>query len=117
MKPDIKKRWVEALLSGDYTQGTLHLNSGGRFCVMGVLCDLYCKETGKEWEPFGSGGEYYRLFGKDGQLPYQVDEWCGEDVSWHPVPYPGWSGRSFLSTMNDRGMTFHKLAAIIQEQL
>lgn len=55
MKPEIKKKWVDALRSGEYEQGKWKLtriddytDSIGqgkeRFCVLGVLCDLAVKD-------------------------------------------------------------------------
>lgn len=44
LKPEIKRRWVEALRSGSYKQGksvlTVESCHGQRFCCLGVLCDL-----------------------------------------------------------------------------
>jgi hypothetical protein len=34
------KRWTDALRSGSYMQCSLLLNSAGKFCALGVLCDL-----------------------------------------------------------------------------
>lgn len=52
MNSKIKARWVAALRSGEYKQGDRRvLNDGqGGFCCLGVLCDLYAKDTGTEWE-------------------------------------------------------------------
>lgn len=44
MKPDIAKKWTEALRSGEYEQCTLQLKKGEGFCCLGVLTDLYIKE-------------------------------------------------------------------------
>lgn len=44
MDPQMKRRWVEALTSGEYRQGTRALKkwvgSEERYCCLGVLCDL-----------------------------------------------------------------------------
>ncbi len=34
---DLKKKWVEALRSGKYKQGILHLTYLGKYCCLGVL--------------------------------------------------------------------------------
>ena len=52
MNAEIKTKWVEALLSRKYKQGTGRLRSeDNHFCCLGVLCDV----LGKEWEeiPYG----------------------------------------------------------------
>lgn len=47
MNQEIKKRWVAALRSGDYKQGTGALrNADNKFCCLGVLCDLHSKAHG-----------------------------------------------------------------------
>lgn len=47
MNPVIKTKWLEALRSGEYQQGRVVLRTTpqpdaqhGRFCCLGVLCDL-----------------------------------------------------------------------------
>lgn len=42
MNPEIKAKWVEALRSGKYKQGTtgLHNNELNTFCCLGVLCEV-----------------------------------------------------------------------------
>lgn len=63
MNERIKKLWLEALRSGEYTQATCQLrrdhadNDGSSYCCLGVLCDLHAKEqkTGY-WV-----GESYRI--------------------------------------------------------
>jgi hypothetical protein len=44
MNKEIADKWIEALRSGEYEQGIASLQSGGRFCCLGVLCDLAIKE-------------------------------------------------------------------------
>lgn len=40
MNAEIKAKWLEALRSGKYEQGICYLQNNGRFCCLGVLCDL-----------------------------------------------------------------------------
>ena len=40
MPPDIKQRWIDALRSGQYPQGHGRLQVAGRFCCLGVLCEV-----------------------------------------------------------------------------
>src|SRR6267378_4402002 len=48
MNPDIKAKWIAALESGEYIHGHGVLRSlDNKYCCLGVLCDLYHKETGK----------------------------------------------------------------------
>lgn len=39
MKPEVKKKWVEALRSGKYQQGGGALRLGDRYCCLGVLAE------------------------------------------------------------------------------
>jgi hypothetical protein len=38
MDAELKAKWVAALRSGEYVQGTAYLESDGKFCCLGVLC-------------------------------------------------------------------------------
>lgn len=38
MDATLKRKWVEALRSGEYVQGKQCLQSEGRYCCLGVLC-------------------------------------------------------------------------------
>lgn len=40
LNPDFKKRWIEALRSGDYEQGKNSLYKDGKYCCLGVACVL-----------------------------------------------------------------------------
>jgi len=140
MKPEIKKLWTDALRSGEYHQGRRALNSEGRFCCLGVLCDLAVKAgaipPGRK-DP--SGVVSYGACRV--RLPPEVIRWAGlEDASdvryrkdWDwtvdgsTIPLPpglrlehchnaGKDCRS-LATANDSGMSFPGIAAIIEEHL
>jgi hypothetical protein len=40
MNPEIKTKWVAALRSGTYEQGSHVLRKGDRYCCLGVLCEI-----------------------------------------------------------------------------
>ena len=54
MHPEYKKRWIDALLSGDYKQGRFSLRrttnlrdketETHRYCCLGVLCELLVED-------------------------------------------------------------------------
>ena len=104
MKPEIKAQWLAALRSGDYQQGTALLHYEDRFCCLGVLCDLYAKDTGNTWERHGSVCNMHR---SDLLIPPQVQEWAG-------LKYPN---PMALAHRNDKGATFEELAEVIEENL
>lgn len=58
MNPEIKERWAAALESGEFKQGSgaLRVTYSSelvpvdvRYCCLGVLTELYCRETGRSW--------------------------------------------------------------------
>ncbi len=60
MHAELKQRWVEALRSGEFVQGRMHLlahsapDKTPRYCCLGVLCHLAGEELiqlGGEWVP------------------------------------------------------------------
>jgi hypothetical protein len=129
----IKARWIQALLSGDYEQGQHSLrDSEGKFCCLGVLCDLYSQEDDKEarWEK--SDGQFngkYRFkvveedYGHSGVLPLAVSEWAGltsDNVDYDsgsPMVVMGDGYMKSLASMNDSGDSFGDIADHIEESL
>lgn len=46
MNKKIKAKWIKALKSGDYKQGTGQLrDKDNNFCCLGVLCNLYAQDN------------------------------------------------------------------------
>lgn len=98
LDPWIKEQWLQALRSGQYTQGTGALkrpallpeeriegdNPAERFCCLGVLCDVYARTHPKaRWKyNYGEPGETFRPTGEDyehtsaTQLPAEVARWA-----------------------------------------
>jgi len=76
MNPRIKKKWLEALRSGEYKQTTETLRDENGFCCLGVLCDIHAKERGANWVKLI---ESYELYGEVQLLPLSVQEWAGLD--------------------------------------
>ena len=104
MNPEIKAQWLAALRSGDYQQGKSLLHYEDRFCCLGVLCDLYAKDTGNTWE---SDGLVCNMHGSGGILSPQVQEWAGLKHL----------NSMDLAGRNDNGATFEELAELIEENL
>lgn len=77
MRTEIKQKWVDALLSGDYAQTNDCLHNADGFCCLGVLCDIHSTETGNRWERGEDGFESLLYLGMDGALPEEVVEWAG----------------------------------------
>jgi hypothetical protein len=66
----VKEKWITALESGEYKQCTGQLSHDGGYCCLGVLTDLYLKETGGEWD-------MNDILRDDGGLGSKVREWAG----------------------------------------
>ena len=131
MKPEIKKLWVDALRSGDYQKGTGTLrrrlawfdSSKCAYCALGVLCDLYIKETGAvRWEL--TDQDYYSIsdvdFNRSGSLPTFIMEWAGLVGDDPYMSYMTGDGEEQLSVseFNDQlGMSFPTIADYIERQL
>lgn len=109
MNPEIKQKWIDALTSGEYEQGAGVLREGNKYCCLGVLCDLYIKETNpeKDWEPVPipvQGDPCYSFLGATALPPLEVIHWAGleqQDVSF---------GGYYLITLNDNPTSFKDIA-------
>lgn len=105
MTPEIKQRWVAALRSGEYEQGRNFLFRNGRHCCLGVLCDLYTKETGIAWNPTSTQ-----------VLPVEVVRWSGVSDSNPGIDFRDHIRR--LADINDSGdYDFPAIADLIDKQL
>lgn len=110
---DNAKKWVAALRSGEYKQGTGQLaglyKGGYKYCCLGVLCEVYQKEVGGLIVE-----EKYRKKSYSGYalvLPPIVQEWVGlrtEEGNFH-------DGET-LSFENDNGQTFEEIASLIESE-
>lgn len=62
-------KWIEALESGKYEQGSMYLNKDNKFCCLGIACELFDAEKG-ELRP--DGAQLYGSHGKAGLPPNNV---------------------------------------------
>ncbi len=118
MNKEIKDKWLEALRSGDYQKTKHALKQDDKFCCLGVLCDLYRKETGDgEWI---KDGNFYRfkVANKidDGTLPLKVRKWA--ELGESNPSIIGVSTNLALSQHNDwTDRTFNDIAELIETKL
>lgn len=119
MDKKIKARWVKALRSGRYQQGTGQLRSGENFCCLGVLCDLYVKSKKRSWVKHPQDPETMLLKGsKEADvLPRAVAEWAGLGRNNRDPEVTNGSYSTYLSTLNDTGYSFEKISKLIEKQL
>lgn len=125
MNEVVKEKWVKALRSGEYKQTIGKLSKEGKYCCLGVLCDLYEKETHSgEWEP--SNRDDKCLVFKAGGV---------QDTEIPPIPVVRWAGfksiddltinrwddeyalQGDLVDINDSGNSFETIADLIEEYM
>jgi len=115
VKPEIKKKWVDALRSGEYAQGyeILHNEATDTYCCLGVLCDLAIKD-GVPVDTV-SFREITMFDDSSSVLPKSVQKWAGISNKNPSVIDDGVINT--LAGLNDAGLEFYKIADIIEEQL
>lgn len=125
------KKWVAALRSGKYKQGTavLHNVTRGTHCCLGVACDLYAQEhpellvedevrhqVARSARPDGESVTVVRTYGgATAALPKQVQRWLGLST-YHGAFYKKGVSTG-LVTYNDSGrFDFDAIADIIESE-
>lgn len=118
---------VAALRSGEFYQAHGALKRGNSYCCLGVMCEIFRRETGKgEWitreaSPLIRESDAFVIDGDltfPSTLPPAVREWLGTE-SQNPVfPKDAPDGYHFrdlsLAEMNDCGGSFSTIADIIE---
>lgn len=108
MKRDIQARWIDGLLGGDYEQGSGVLRSrNDKFCCLGVLCDIIDPAG---WNQYNKDAPYefkYRKIERIGFLPESLE---------NEVGLVG-DEQYTLSTLNDGGGSFARIAAYIRDNI
>ena len=116
---EFKAQWVEALRSGRYRQGRHALRDRhDKYCCLGVACEI----TGTGWfeHTFSSGVLGYVTtnhgmeYPTPNDLPPEVYEVL---ASSHSCSNGYDSVMNWLATKNDAGVSFDKIADLIEEYL
>lgn len=127
MRAEIKERWIDALLSGDYKQGTGRLRRQGdddgpdEFCCLGVLCELAVKDGVVERRDPPTGVTCYSYGANDDEadsvvLPESVAAWVGLESLSATYTTNDSDGEGELTVDNDAGAKFEQIAEIIREK-
>jgi hypothetical protein len=111
MNAEIKVRWVEALRSGAYEQGSLYLKRGNEFCCLGVLCEV--AGTAGSWRDRGDASDPAAfVFGGESR----------DDIP--PEPFLrslGFGGKEDVRRLwemnDDEGLSFTAIADYIEKHL
>lgn len=113
MLTENQQAWVNALRSGEFTQATGTLQSGGSYCCLGVLC-VVAERHGVPLVRDYAGG----LFGGNLSRQSLVQDWVGiprtsvNGIFSKAEDYPY---SLALTELNDRGMTFSQIADAIEK--
>lgn len=113
MNKRVKELWINALVSGEYSQAYGQLRTEWGYCCWGVLCNLHAKETGNEW----NGNTY---LGATKFIPEEVEKWAGLEkigegvIRGYQVTYEG--NQLYLDVLNDTAVDFSTIAEVIKEQ-
>lgn len=134
MNPQVKEKWIDALLSGKYEQGSEKLRGANGYCCLGVLCDLYAQEQNKEWDFKGYSEnseeqnthpmDYWVFDGESEFLPDSVREWAGMTFKNPQVRVDvtdsdcedEWFYHDEIANLNDTGYSFKELSNLIEQQ-
>lgn len=119
MDQQVKSKWIEALRSGKYQQGTGRLRRDDHFCCLGVLCDIVSPEKWNDDEhnwhnmlpsPEVMEGSGFNKYSYSPRIPVPDDYIvrCGEDLNQNTIA---------LSNLNDHGYTFNEIADLIEKHL
>lgn len=102
-----RKRWTEALRSGEFEQGTRYLCADGKYCCLGVACEIFKDEAGLPREVLPNK-VYYD--GKAGSLTNIMTDFLGlqDDI--------GSYNTESLVNHNDNLVPFAVIADIIDSE-
>lgn len=118
MNNEHKKRWVDALRSGNFSQGTGHLENAtySTYCCLGVLCQLgvesnACikKTVEKQVITFGEDADW-------GLAPREIMLWAGLDSNDPTVVFEG-EAQTLTQLNDEHHLSFDILANLIEDQL
>lgn len=111
-----RAKWVEALRSGEYKQGDTYLKMLDKYCCLGVLCDVYEKETGNILEKDEGGG--YKVYEETLENLSQVQEWVGLESSEGAFQARESIPAKALTVLNDdySEWDFDKIADLIESE-
>ena len=108
---DNSKKWVEALRSGQYQQGTGGLcGIYNHHCCLGVACRIFQEEVGGLQIKLNSRHKYFAFDIDSAYLPNKVRSWLG--LTNRDGDFKGGS----LASLNDRGSSFKEIADVIESE-
>jgi hypothetical protein len=112
------EKWIAALRSGKFLQGKDYLKVDGKYCCLGVACELAIADglavtTGIERTHDGRTAELFD--GEKFYLPLSVQEWLRLETNtgnWSPRNKPVLDDN--VAYLNDKGRTFEEIAEFVK---
>jgi hypothetical protein len=107
-----RAEWVDALRSEEYGQTKGQLRNAGRFCCLGVACEVAAKHgvTCRLEEGYASQDDFPATL----DLPYTVRDWLGLDSTVGRLVNED-AGEYALDGLNDNAeWTFEQIADLIE---
>lgn len=104
-----QKKWVAALRSGEYKQGNARLQTGDKFCCLGVACKV-AEQNGVEVDT-----DYNVLRGATLLFQPATIKWLGlKSRAGEPDSRHKEKGFGSLVALNDSGKTFEEIADTLE---
>lgn len=124
---EVMQKWVAALRSGEYKQTDSVLSQKGRYCCLGVLCELAVKDGVIPPATTSDGLAHYGELSAYVLPPHEVREWAGVEGNWTVATdrvelsaeaLDLWDDERIpLSYLNDSiGMSFEEIADHIEKE-
>lgn len=110
MYREVAEAWVSALRSGEYKQGKGALSRDGKYCCLGVLCEI-AVNNGLDVEVESDDGYTY-YDGNRAFLPGRVVKWSGMNNEFATAMVG--VDRLDLVDMNDASESFETIADVIE---
>lgn len=117
MDESMKKKWLDALRSNKYQQGRYFLQRKGKFCCLGVLCEIaevpaVLTQDATYTEEIAEG----KLYAYDGNTscPNPI---LLEKLGLGSTDYSRMEIVDQLTKMNDNGQSFEEIADYIEKNL
>ena len=110
MKRSIARKWAAALESGDYKQTKGALRKAGRFCCLGVLCNLHAQEHPELAKQNKKATEY---FGQS-ELPPEEVWYTWADMS-SENPFVRVLGHDLAGLNDEANYDFKQIAKVIRK--
>jgi hypothetical protein len=123
VNPDIKRRWIEALRSGEYRQTQEVLVEpdpilGDAFCCLGVLCEIAVKDGVIVRQAESYLDPANPMDQSDATLPMAVLRWAELPIDGHTANEVVVMHERYLTTFNDNfRYDFNQIADVIEEKL